>query len=141
MLEAGGNAKTRDEFGRPMILMNWYFGYYKHQARSRLELLLEHGADVNSAISTDRANSAEDPLLLYRTAMGLDDNLAYSATLLSLERGVHPTRTGADGMTFGKILPDHRAHFYATHKSAPTQFAAVWDWGEKHGSCSKVTNV
>jgi hypothetical protein len=27
MLEAGGNANTRDEFGRPMILMNWYLGY------------------------------------------------------------------------------------------------------------------
>jgi hypothetical protein len=39
MLEAGGNANTRDEFGRPMILMNWYLGYYKDQARSRLELL------------------------------------------------------------------------------------------------------
>jgi hypothetical protein len=61
MLEAGGNANTRDEFGRPMILMNWYFGYYKHQARPRLELLLDDGAAVNSAISTDRANSAEDP--------------------------------------------------------------------------------
>ena len=90
MLEAGGNANTRDEFGRPMILMNSYFGYYKHQARSRLELLLDHGADVNSAISTDRAHAAEDPLLLYRTATGLDDNLAYSDTLLLLERGVDP---------------------------------------------------
>jgi len=36
-------------------------------------------------------------------------------------------------MAFGKILAGHRAHFQATHKSAPTQFAAVWDWGEKHG--------
>jgi hypothetical protein len=57
--------------------------------------------------------------------MGLDDNLAYSDTLLLFERGVDPTRTGADGMTFGKILAGHRAHFHATHKSAPTQFAAV----------------
>jgi len=53
--------------------MNWYFGCYKHQARSRLALLLDHGAV---------ANSAEDPLLLYRTAMGLDDNLACSDPLL-----------------------------------------------------------
>ena len=30
MLEAGGNANTRDEFGQPMILMNWYVGYNKH---------------------------------------------------------------------------------------------------------------
>jgi hypothetical protein len=44
-------------------------------------------------------------------------------------------------MTFGKILAGHRAHFQAAHKSAPTQFAAVWDWGENAGSSSKVTNV
>ena len=74
MLEAGGNANTRDEFGRPMILMNWYLGYYKDQARSRFELLLDHGADVNSAMPADGSDSAGYPLLLYRTAMGLDDN-------------------------------------------------------------------
>jgi hypothetical protein len=27
MLEAGGNPNVRDEFGEPMILMNWYLGY------------------------------------------------------------------------------------------------------------------
>jgi hypothetical protein len=27
MLEAGGNPNARDEFGRPIILMNWYLGY------------------------------------------------------------------------------------------------------------------
>jgi uncharacterized protein len=47
MLEAGGDPNTRGEFGRPIILMNWYLGYYKDQTRSRLELLLDHGADVN----------------------------------------------------------------------------------------------
>src|SRR5437762_4880474 len=77
MLEAGGNPNTRDEFGRPIILMNWYLGYYTNQARSRLELLLAHGADVNSAMPKDRSDSAGYPLLLYRTAMGLDDRLAY----------------------------------------------------------------
>ena len=133
MLEAGGNANTRDEFGRPMILMNWYLGYYKDQARSRLELLLDHGADVNSAIPNDRSDSGGYPLLLYRTAMGVDDNLAYSDALLLLERGADPTRAGADGMTFGKILADHHAHFRTTHKSAPAEFAALWDWAEKHG--------
>src|SRR5882724_1758134 len=50
MLEAGGNPNTRDEFGRPMILMNWYLGYYKNDQRARLDLLLDHGADVNSAM-------------------------------------------------------------------------------------------
>src|SRR6266446_9638157 len=50
MLEAGGNPNTRDEFGQPMILMNWYLGYFPNQARSRFELLLDRGADVNSAM-------------------------------------------------------------------------------------------
>ena len=133
MLEADGNPNTRDEFGRPVILMNWYLGYYENQARSRLELLLDHGADINSTMPEDRSDSPGYPLLLYRTAMGLDDNLAYSDALLLLERGADPTRASADGMTFGKILADHQAHFQAAHKSGPTEFAALWDWAEKHG--------
>ena len=133
MLEAGGNANTRDEFGRPMILMNWYLGYYKDQARSRFELLLDHGADVNSAMPTDGSDSADYPLLLYRTAMGLDDNLAYADALLLLQRGADPNRAGADGMTLGKMLKNHRSHFQRTHKSPPAEFTALWDWAEQHG--------
>ena len=132
MLEAGGKANTRDEFGQPMILMNWYLGYYKDQARSRLELLLDHGADVNSAMPADRSDSAGYPLLLYRTAMGLDDNLAYSDALLLLQRGADPNRAGADGMTFGKLLKDHRAHFELS-KISRLEFVALWDWAEQHG--------
>jgi hypothetical protein len=94
MLEGGGNANTRDEFGQPMILMTWYLGYYNDQARSRFELLLDHGADVNSAMPADGSDSANYPLLLYRTAMGLDDNLAYSDALLLLQRSADPDRAG-----------------------------------------------
>ena len=133
MLEAGGNANTRDEFGRPMILMNWYLGYYKDQARSRFELLLDHGADVNSAMPADGSDSAGYPLLVYRTAMGLGDNFAYADALLLLQRGADPTQAGADGITFAKILADHRARFQATHKSPPIEFASLWNWAEKHG--------
>ena len=138
MLEGGGNADTRDEFGRPMILMNWYLGYYKDQARSRFELLLDHGADVNSAMPADGSDSAGYPLLLYRTAMGLDDNLAYSDALLLLQRGADPNRAGADGMTFGKMLAARRAHFQRTHKSPPAEFIALWDWAEQHGIIQQI---
>ena len=131
MLDAGGKANTRDEFGQPMILMNWYLGYYKDQARERLELLLDHGADVNSAMPADRSDSPGYPLLLYRTSMGLDDNLAYSDALLLLQRDADPNRAGADGMTFGKLLKDHRAHFQ--HKTPPSEFVALWSWAEQHG--------
>ena len=133
MLEAGGNPNTRDEFGRPVILMNWYLGYYENQARSRLELLLDHGAEVNSAMPKDGSDSAGYPLLFYRTAMGLKDNLAYADALLLLERGADPNGAGADGMTFEKMLTDHRAHFQRTHKSPPAQLIALWDWAEQHG--------
>src|SRR5438128_8794215 len=132
MLEAGGNPNTRDELGRPMILMNWYLDYYQNQARSRLELLLEHGADVNSAIPKSEWEDSGYTLLLYRTKMGLDDHLAYADALHLLERGADPNRAGADGMTFGKMLTEHRAHF-GKLKPMPVEFAALWDWAEKHG--------
>jgi len=133
MLEAGGNANAHDEFGRPMIIMNWYLGYYQNQARSRMELLLDRGADVNSAMPESESSDAGYTLLLYRTKMGLDDSLAYADALLLLERGADPNRAGADGMTFGKMLTDHRAHFGRSLKSPPAEFAALWDWAEKHG--------
>jgi hypothetical protein len=133
MLDAGGNPNTRDEFGRPVILMNWYLGYYQNQARSRFELLLDRGAYVNSAMPEDGSDSAGYPLLLYRTKMGLDDSLAYADALTLLDRGADPNRAGADGMTFGKMLMDHRAHFQRTLKRPPVEFIVLWDWAEKHG--------
>jgi ankyrin repeat protein len=133
MLEAGGNPNTRNEFGEPMILKNWYLGYYPDQARSRLDLLLDHGADVNSAMPESESDSAGYTLLLYRTKMGLDDKLAYADALALLERGADPNRAGADGMTFGKMLTEHRAHFGRTRKQPPAEFAALWEWAQRHG--------
>src|SRR6266704_4394168 len=131
MLEAGGNPNTRNEFGEPMILKNWYLGYYPNQARSRFELLLDRGADVNSAMPETASDSAGYTLLLYRTKMGLDDKLAYADALHLLERGADPNPAAADGMTFAKMLVEHRRHFTA-RKGAPPQFAALWDWAETH---------
>jgi len=138
MLEAGGNPNTRDEFGRPVILMNWYLGYYENQARSRLELLLDHGADVNSAMPKDGSDSAGYPLLFYRTAMGLKENLAYADALLLLERGADPSRSGADGMTFGNMLMAHKVHFQKTLKPPPSEFTTLWDWAEKRGIVQQI---
>jgi uncharacterized protein len=132
MLEAGGNPNTRDELGRPMILMNWYLGYYQNQARSRFELLLDHGADVNSAMPARESSDAGYTLLLYRTKMGLDDHLAYADALHLLERGADPRRVAGDGMTLARILMEHRAQFSRGMKPPP-EFAALWDWAEKHG--------
>ena len=57
---------------------------------------------------------------------------AYADALHLLERGADPNRAGADGMTFGKMLTEHRAHF-GKLKPTPVEFAALWDWAEKHG--------
>ncbi len=133
MLEAGGDPNARDEFGQPIILMNWYLSYYPNQARSRLELLLDRGADVNSAMPESASDYAGYTLLLYRTKTGLDDNLAYADALTLIERGADPNRAAADGMTFAKMLTQHRAHFARTLRTPP-EFAALWDWAEKHGT-------
>jgi hypothetical protein len=64
--------------------------------------------------------------------MGLDDNLAYGDALTLLERGADPNRAAADGMTFAKMLMEHRQHFTAG-KRAPPEFEALWDWAQTHG--------
>src|SRR6266567_2145617 len=132
MLEAGGNPNVRDKFGQPMILMNWYLGYYPNQARSRLELLLDHGADINSAMPETAWDSAGYTLLLYRTKMGLDDKRAYADALTLLERGADPNRVATDGMTLAKMLAQHREHF-TKGRGAPAEFAPLWEWAETHG--------
>jgi ankyrin repeat protein len=116
-----------------MILKNLYLVYYQDQARARVELLLDHGADVNSAMPDSALESAGYTLLLYRTKTGLDDKLAYADALALLERGADPNRAGADGMTLAKMLTEHRAHFGQRHKQPPAEFTALWDWAEKHG--------
>src|SRR5205809_3402325 len=133
MLEAGGNPNTRDEFGQPIILMNWYLGYYKNDARARLDLLLDRGADINSTMPERESDSAGYTLLLYRTKMGLDDNLAYADALTLLERAAEPNRAAADGMPFAKMLTQHRAQFARTLRTPP-EFAALWERAEKHGT-------
>src|SRR5438309_1446989 len=132
MLDAGGNPNARDQVGQPMILMNWYLGYYENDQRARLDLLLDRGADVNSTMPKSEWPDSGYTLLLYRTKMGLDHSDAYADALHLLERGADPNRAGADGMTFGKMLTDHRAHF-GKLKPTPVEFAALWDWAEKHG--------
>jgi hypothetical protein len=90
-------------------------------------------APVLRAMLEDGSDSSGYPLLLYRTKMGLDNKLAYADALTLLERGADPNRAGADGVTFGKMLTEHRAHFGRTLKQPPAEFAALWDWAGKHG--------
>src|SRR4029453_9502188 len=50
MLDAGGDPNARDEFGRPIILMNWYLGYYPKNQRAPLDLLGDRGAAIISPL-------------------------------------------------------------------------------------------
>jgi len=133
MLDAGGNPNTRDEFGRPIILMNWYLGYYPNDQRARLDLLLDRGADINSTMPKDESEYAVYSLLLYRMRDGLNHSDAYADALHLLERGADPNRVAADGMTFEKMLKDHQSHFRGPLKRSPAEFTALWDWAAKRG--------
>ena len=135
MLEAGGDPNARNEFGEPMILMNWYLGYYKNDARARLDLLLDHGADVNATMPQRESEFDGYTLLLYRTEMGprySEYGEAYADALYLLERGADPNRAAADGMTFPKMLMKHRQQFRAG-KRTPPEFEALWEWAQTHG--------
>ena len=132
MLDAGGNPNARDAFGRPIILMNWYLGYYPNDQRARLDMLLDHGADINSTMPRSESDSAGYTLLLYRTKMGLDHSDAYTDALHMLERGADPNRVAVDGMTLAKMLTQHRGHF-TTGRGAPAEFAPLWEWAQTHG--------
>jgi len=132
MLDAGGNPNARDEFGRPIILMNWYLGYYPNDQRVRLDLLLDRGADINSTMPQSESDSAGYTLLLYRTKMGLGHSDAYTDALHLLERGADPNRVALDGMTLARMLTQHREHF-STGRGAPAEFAPLWEWAQTHG--------
>ncbi|HVF70883.1 MAG TPA: hypothetical protein VM940_04680 [Chthoniobacterales bacterium] len=132
MLDARGNPNATDPFGRPIILMNWYLGYFPGQARARMDLLLERGADINAAMPARDEEEAGDTLLIRRTKMGLKDPRAYADALSLLERGADPNRASANGTTFGKVLAAHRAQFSGPLKSAPPEFTALWTWAEGH---------
>ncbi|HEV3409291.1 MAG TPA: hypothetical protein VG095_03295 [Chthoniobacterales bacterium] len=134
MLEAGGDPNTRDEFGRPIVLMNWYLGYYRDHQRRRLELLLDHGADINSTMPAMGSDEDGYTLLLRRAAMGLRDQAAYSDALFLLERGADPQRAGADGMTLAKMLAQHREQL---GRAAPAEFTRLWEEAQRRGVVSQ----
>ena len=136
MLDAGGDPNARDEFGRPIILMNWYLGYYKEQAGARARLLLDRGADINSTMPNKGDDTDGYTLLLHRLSNGgPHDRVAYADALYFLERGADPNRAGADGMTFAKMLAQHREQF-AGAKGPPPEFTALWDWAQARGLLS-----
>jgi hypothetical protein len=132
MLDAGGDPNARDEFGRPIILMNWYLGYYPNDQRARLDLLLDRGSDINSTMPERESEFDGYTLLLYRTEMGPRYSDAYADALHLLERGADPNRVAPDGMNFSKMLIQHREQF-AKGRGPPPEFTQLWAWAQTHG--------
>lgn len=132
MLEAGGNPNARSEYGWPIIFMHFELAYYMDEERARLDLLLDHGADINSTVPESESECAGYTLLLYRTKMGLDRSSAYADALHLLERGADPQRVAPDGMNFSKMLMEHRKQF-TRGQGAPPEFSPLWEWAQTHG--------
>jgi hypothetical protein len=132
MLEAGGDPNARNEYDWPIVFMHYKLGYYKDEERARLDLLLDHGADINSTVPEKDSESAGYTLLLYTTQSGFHDSREYANALYLLERGADPNRVAVDGMTLAKMLTQHREHF-TTAGGAPAQFAPLWQWAQTHG--------
>ena len=136
MLDAGGDPNARDQHGKPMIALIWYLGYFRHDERARLDLLLERGADVNSAFPASTADPGYTALL-YRMKSGPDhDDGAYADALYLLERGADPQHAAADGMSFGKMLMEHRDRFTREKKKPSRNFEALWEWAQAKGLVS-----
>jgi len=132
MLEAGGDPNARNEYGWPIVFMHFKLGYYKDEERARLDLLLDHGADINSTVPESESEFVGYSLVLYTTQSGLHDGREYANALHLLERGADPNRVAPDGMTLGKMLIQHREHF-TKGRGAPAEFAPLWEWAQTHG--------
>ena len=130
MLEAGGDPNARNEYGWPIVFMHYKLGYYKDEERARIDLLLDHGADINSTVPEKDSESAGYTLLLYTTQNGSDDSREYADALHLLERGADPRRVAPDEMNFSKMLTEHRKQF---GRKAPPEFAPLWEWAQAHG--------
>jgi hypothetical protein len=126
MLDGGGNPNAVDEQSRPMIFGVWQLGYFESERRARLELLLERGADINSALPDSEAFQGGYTLLLYRAGLGRGDATGYADALLLLERGADPNRAAKDGMTLAQLMQEHRAFFTPERGAAPPEFEHLW---------------
>ncbi len=132
MLDAGGDPNARDKHGWPIIMRIWYLGYTPGDNRAKLELLLERGADINSTIPEGRYEERLGyTVLLHRMMDGPKEDAAYADALFLLERGADPNVAGRDGMTFAKMLVQHREQFWKNE--TPRNFQALWGWAKARG--------
>jgi hypothetical protein len=132
MLEAGGDPNGRDKDGVPIIFSNWDVSAYDSQSRARSKLLLDRGLDINATVPETGRCCVGASVVLYRTAMGLEDPIAYDDALHLLELGADPHRPTSKGITLAQKLVEHREKFAQENKAPPGQFIALWDWAQAH---------
>ena len=94
---------------------------------------MERGADINSTVP-DRPNEGRVgyTLLLYRMLDGPKDDEAYADALFLLERGADPHLAARDGMTFAKMLMQHREQL-PNNQPPSRNFQALCDWAKARG--------
>lgn len=133
MLEAGGNPNAVNNYGWPLVFMHYKLGYYPDQERMRLDLLLDHGADINATVPDKDSETAGYTLVLYTTHNGKHNALEYETAQHLLERGADPNRVAPDGMTLAKKLIQRRDEYAAEKRTLPREFGSLWAWAEAHG--------
>jgi hypothetical protein len=107
---------------------------YSEDCRDRLRLLLDRGADVNSAQWEGGSDFRGYTLLLYLTHKGAFEHAAYADALDLLQRGADFNRTAQDGMTVVKLLAKHRRAWSAEGKAVPPEYEKLCDWLRQHGA-------
>jgi hypothetical protein len=137
MLDAGGNPNSLNAYGWPLVFMRYKLSYYQNEELTRLDLLLDHGADINAVVPEKESECPGCTLLLYTTQNGLTAPLEYDCALHLLEKGADPNRAAADGTNLAKMLKQQREKFEAEKRPPPGQFKSLWAWAESHGIVSR----
>ena len=100
-------------------------------------MLDARGADIDSTMPNKGDDTDGYTLLLHRLSMGgPQDRVAYADAHYFLEHGADPKRAGADGMTFAKMLAQHREQSAGVN-GPPPECTALWDWAHARGLLSQ----
>src|SRR2546423_2904408 len=134
LLDAGGNPNGSDFRGNPIIFELLNGRYPKGDARERVRLLLDRGADVNSSLPQSAHFSPGYTLLLSLTWLGQFEPVGYTDALDLLERGADFKRSDRYGMTVVKMLAEQRRSFLAEGKPVPPEYEKLCDWLRRHGA-------
>lgn len=133
MLEAGGNANARDDQGKPIVFDNWQTTYFENEQGARLNLLLEHGADLNAIWPDSEPGYAGYSLAMFRASMGRGDGQGFADALILVQRGADFRHATKEGITLASILQEDARWFQRQREGAPPSFAPLIQWLREQG--------